>query len=356
MVSRGLLILICAAAPLTCGGAAPEPAAGVDPYAVVRGMTVSCRGAGQIWGSDAMVQTMRDLRDLGCNWVTIHPYAGIDADGTVGGSRLDRLYADPVWLTRPIAEAHRLGLKIMIKPHIAYWGSPFGWRGEITFDSDEAWHRFFETYERWITLVAEIASDADAFVVGTELDRTVRHEDAWRRIIAAVRARTDAPLTYSANWDSFERVRFWDALDVIGIQSYFPLVRHENLPSEAELRAGWDRLLRRLEAYARKHHRRIVFAELGYNRAAWAAARPWDHRSGGPDAEETQRRCLHVALEAIDGSDVVVGAFLWKWFPGEPRRHGNFLMSTPAMRETIGGRWGAAAPNPAPTATLTPAP
>ncbi len=206
------------------------PRAGVrsdDPYAVVRGMTISCPGAGLIWGTDQMVRTMHELKDLGVNWITIHPYAGIAADGTVGGKGIERMYRDTTWLTRPIAEAHRLGLKIMIKPHLAYWGSPFGWRGEISFDSEEEWQRFFETYEVWIAHVAELCRDADGFVVGTELDRTVHDERRWRQVIEAVRKRTEAPLTYSASWEAYERVPFWDALDVIGIQSYFPLVDHE---------------------------------------------------------------------------------------------------------------------------------
>ena len=45
---------------------------------------------------------------LGVNWIAIHPYAGIRGDGTVGSSRIDGMYADTTWLTRPIAEAQRL--------------------------------------------------------------------------------------------------------------------------------------------------------------------------------------------------------------------------------------------------------
>ena len=62
-----------------------------DPYARVRGMTISCHGAGRIWGSDAMVETMGELRELGVNWITIHPYAGINRDGTGGSSRMDSM-------------------------------------------------------------------------------------------------------------------------------------------------------------------------------------------------------------------------------------------------------------------------
>jgi hypothetical protein len=58
------------------------------------------------------------------------------------------------------------------------------------------------------------------------------------------------------------------------------------------------------------------------------------------------------ALRAIEGDPVIVGAFLWKWFPegaaGGDRRgrggRGNFLMSTPDMREIIAARWSMARP------------
>jgi hypothetical protein len=318
--------------------AVPEPAR--DPYAIVRGMTISCPGAGRIWGSDLMVDAMRDLKGLGVNWITIHPYAAIGADGTVGGGRLAQMYATPSWLTRPIEEAHRLGLKIMIKPHIAYWGSPFSWRGAITFETDAQWRRFFESYEDWITLVARLSREADAFVVGTELDRTVHHEGAWRRIVRAVRGSIRAPLTYSAGWDRFEQVPFWDALDAIGIQAYFPLVEHEGLPSQQELDEAWTRLVGRLERFAAAHDRDIVFGELGYNESSLAAVRPWEYRQGGEHAEETQRRCLTAAMKAIEGSDTVAGAFLWKWFPGQSTRgRRNFLKSTPSMRAVIARYW-----------------
>ena len=53
----------------------------------------------------------------------------------------------------------------MIKPHLAYWGSPFRWRGDIVFETDAQWRRFFSEYEGWVTRAAEVCADADAFVV-----------------------------------------------------------------------------------------------------------------------------------------------------------------------------------------------
>lgn len=310
---------------------------------VVRGMTISCQGWGWEWSTDDMVEAMQELKSLGVTWITIHPYAGIRDDGRVVLPQ--RWYDDTIWLTRPIAEAHKLGLKIMIKPHLAYWGSSFSWRGAIAFSDEQQWQRFFGEYKDWILKLVHICRDADAFVVGTELDRTIHRADEWRAIIGAVRQRTSMPLTYAVNWDKYERVPFWDALDVIGIQSYFPMVEHDRLPTAAELTSSWQRLLGRLEKFARLHNRKIVLCELGYNRSAAAARRPWEHSNGGRDSEEVQRRCLSAALEAVDRSQTVVGVFLWKWFPGIAR-HENFLLSTPAMREVIHHAWGGNSPLP----------
>ena len=53
------------------------------------------------------------------------------------------------------------------------------------------------------------AKDADAFCVGTELDKTVSHEREWRGIISAVHQVVGSKtVTYAANWDSYERVQF----------------------------------------------------------------------------------------------------------------------------------------------------
>jgi len=331
----------------SCGVAAGDAAPAADPFAEVRGITVSCPMAGEEWGSDDMVRTLAILSDLGANWVAIHPYGGLANDGTVGRGRIDHLYDRPYWLVRAIREAHARGMKILIKPHLAYWGSRFPWRGEIAFDDDADWRRFFDTYRAWIVRVAALSHHADAFAVGTELDRTVSHEDEWRRIIADVRGEIDVPLTYSASWDSYESIPFWDALDAIAVQAYFPIVDHEGPTTDAELAAGWTRIAARLDEFGRRHGRHVVLGELGYNRSMDAAIRPWDYRvSSDPAAEELQVRCLDAALTAVSRSDVIAGAFLWKWFPGEFPR-GNFLVSAPAMRGVVARHWAGHAPEPA---------
>ncbi len=212
-----------------------------------QGMTVSCPGSGSEWGTDMMLETLDELKELGCEWVTIHPYAGIRQDGSVPvwGS----IDAPPRYVTRPIREAHKRGMKIMIKPHLGYWGSGFSWRGAIEFDSKEKWQRFFSQYRRWIVRMAEFSREADVFCVGTELDKTIQYEEEWRRIIREVRVKYPGELTYAANWPDYQRVKFWDALDYIGAQAYFPILAHGVEPTQGNIEAGWQRLLEDITRY-----------------------------------------------------------------------------------------------------------
>ncbi len=303
----------------------------------MRGVTISTHRGGQEWASDMMAPALAEIQQLGSTWVAIHPYGWIQADGTVKFRPFDPAHP-PEHILRPIREAHALGLKILIKPHLGYWGSPFRWRGEIEFKNEASWRRFWESYRSWIVQVASVAHEADGFVVGTELDRTLEFDKEWRSIIAGVRKQTKAPLTYAANWSDYQRVGFWDALDTIGIQAYFPVTEATN-PSAAELRRGWTQSMKKLSAFSAVHDRPIIFTELGYNRSFTAAARPWEYHTDGPEAETFQRACLTAALEAVEREPRVVGVFLWKWFPG-PRPAGhNFQLATPGMRQAIREVW-----------------
>jgi len=319
-----------------------EVGAGLQDHGHVRGVTISCQTSGFEWGLEGFGRELDELCGLGANWVAIHPYARIRSDGEVR-HRLDP-DRPPGWLTHPLKEARARGMSILIKPHLGYWGSKFRWRGEIHFEDAVARARFWTGYTDWITTLAEIVGEADAFCVGTELDRMVEDPAPWRSLIAAVRARTDARLTYAANWDGYGRVTFWDALDAVGVQAYFPLSEEPD-PDVALLEAGWERVLVPLRELHRRTGKPVVFTELGYNRSIDAAKTPWSDTPAASEdraaAEALQARCLRVGLEVIEReSDWLRGAFLWKWFVGEPSRHDrSFYVDTPRMRAAIAEVW-----------------
>ena len=156
--------------------------------------------------------------------------------------------------------------------------------------------------------------------------------------VTRVRTATDAPLTYGANWTDYREVGFWDALDVIGIQAYFPLSEGPD-PDRSDLEASWRRIMKELRIYAGEMNRKIVFTELGYSRSHRAPVEPWAYCSDGPEAEPIQALTLRTALEAVEREPAVVGVFLWKWFPNPHPVGRDFQLATPAIRQVITETW-----------------
>jgi hypothetical protein len=133
-------------------------------------------------------------------------------------------------------------------------------------------------------------------------------------------------------------VPFWDALDVVSLSAYFPLVKHRQPPTAQELDRAWQRIRREILAYGAAQNRRIVFMELGYDRSLDAAREPWASGKNEPGSEAIQALCLDRALAAVEAPDTLLGAFLWKWFPGQT--HGeDFLVNTPSNRAVIARHW-----------------
>ncbi len=321
-----------------------------DPF--LCGVTVSCYrwGPGE-WDAPAMEHTLDELGTLGVNAVAIHPYARIARDGTVD------YRPGPVTpaTLKPLRWAHERGMSTLLKPHLAYWGSGFVWRGAITFDRADAWDRFFTGYRAFILAQARLAEQAGArwFAVGTELVGTLGHEARWRGLIAEVRAVYTGKLTYAANWDDAEKVPFWDALDAVGVQAYYPVAEVPN-PTERDLRRGWAKVDRRIAALAAKHQRPVLLTELGYAASEAAAQHPWDDAAVGNRArgQALKLRATRIALDVVENHPDIAGVFLWKWFPG-PREHDDeFVLQYPAMKQLIAEAWrqpSSTAPPPAVT-------
>ena len=337
------------AAPATHGDdARAEPVVGLDQ---VRGVTISCQTWGWEWGTPGFGEELDELAQLGVNWVAIHPYASIRADGGVGFREFDP-EQPPEWLSVPIAAARERGMGILVKPHLAYWGSPFSWRGEIDFEEPAQLARFFDEYRAWITLLARATKGAHAFAVGTELDKLLVHDARWREVIRDVRAVTPARLTYAANWTDFERVGFWDALDAVGVQGYFPLHQGSGAPltssgeiDRATLEDGWASVVARLRRVHERSGKPVVLSELGYDCSPLASCEPWKAMRRAPDdvdgSRALQLACYDVAFRHLERERAWLrGGFLWKWFVGEPGRGDHdFKLDTPPVRAAIRAAW-----------------
>lgn len=287
-----------------------------------------------------MQESLRELRTLGVQWVAVHPYAGVRRDGSV------RLHptAETPFLDRAAAFATAEGIDLFWKPHLAYWGS-FSWRGAIQFRSETEWERFFAGYREFLLDQARFAErhGLPLLAVGTELDATLHHETAWRALIAEVRSVYSGRLTYAANWDAYHRVPFWDALDLIGIQAYFPLAEEGAEVTVESIDAAWDIRLDALRTFSRRLDRPILFTEIGYARSSHAASQPWlPAMDSSAQTLQARRVLLDAALRHLRPQNGIAGAFWWKWMPGEELRghDGDFSMRDPEARAALRGSWG----------------
>lgn len=129
-------------------------------------------------------------------------------------------------------------------PHLQDWSNPNTtgtWRGMIgrNFNSTQ-WATWFSWYQPFILHYAELATTikADSMCVGMELIDASAQSSYWRTVVAGVRARYSGPLLYAANHGNEDAVQWWDAVDWIGVDAYYPLAPSNTIPC-THCSVGW---------------------------------------------------------------------------------------------------------------------
>jgi hypothetical protein len=292
-------------------------------YAGVRGVTVgpieSSQWPGRGYGTRFSAELLDELVRLGASWISVTPFGRLwSLSSTTILPDFEAPYADNrESVARMIAQAHARGLKVLLIPHL--WVETGGWRGEIDPGSAEGWQAYQSSYRAFVLDWAELAAaaHADAFSVGVECKSwSGRFDQTWRSLIADVRARFSGLLTYSANWDEAEGVVFWDALDLIGINAFYPLAQHAGA-SYAEYLAGAWRARDALAQLSGALAMPVLFVEVGYTTRRDAAVEPWlwpdDMRDVVLDEQE-QARALSAVLEAFLPEPWFAGFFVWRYY------------------------------------------
>jgi len=303
------------------------------------------------------IATTRPTKQRGVSWVAGRPVAAEDFDSLVT-NQVNWIVQTPFGWQRTIdsttirlatngnvfwgetdeglrvtAELARArGIHTLLKPHIWIMRGG-GWRGEIEMKSDEDWDEWFAQYEQFILHYAKLAeqNNIEALCIGTELHNTLKyHEKKWRNVIAQIRKVYHGSLTYAANWyKEYEEIPFWDALDNIGIQAYFPLVDSDSDSDSTtieDLKKSWDRHLRAIEKVHVKYNKPVIFTEIGYRSTTKAAREPWSWPQRGKKRDEVdlqlQKRCYQAFFETAWQEPWMTGVYFWKWFPHQARAGG----------------------------------
>jgi hypothetical protein len=169
---------------------------------------------------------------------------------------------------------------------------------------------------RWARDAAD--AHADALSIGVECKSwSGRFGNVWTSLIRDVRAVYPGLLTYSANWDEAENVLFWDQLDLVGINAFYPLADH-NGASDQEYREGALRNAEIVRDLSDRLEMPILFVEKSATRRAPnAAIEPWLWPDGMENvviSEHEQARALDALFEAFLPEPWFAGFFVWRYY------------------------------------------
>jgi hypothetical protein len=193
--------------------------------------------------------------------------------------------------------------------------------------------------------------------VGVELGSwlTGRQAPSFFPILAEVRRVFSGPLTYSANWDDVDVTAILGALDVIGINAFYPLAERGGA-SVPELIEGGRRVAERVRRLAATWNKPIVFTELGYTTRADPAVRPWEWPDGMKEVrvdEVAQAEAYLGLLSPLLDEPSFLGFFVWRVYadPDDVSQEAEWGFSPRGklaelvVRDAYAARWAADGPS-----------
>ena len=156
----------------------------------------------------------------------------------------------------------------------------------------------------------------------------------WRTLIQAVRSIYSGTIVYAANWDDYNLVTFWDSVDLIGVDAYFPLLQG-NSASIDNIKAAWQSCqvpgqfftgqsylgynwLQNLRDFSVAKNKHIIFTEIGYqslsatNVSQSVLAQPYASESGTVNLD-IQSKAYSAFVEIFLKEAWFNGFFIWDW-------------------------------------------
>ncbi|MDD7886915.1 glycoside hydrolase [Flavivirga sp. 57AJ16] len=214
-----------------------------------------------------------------------------------------------------IRELRKKKVKTMLKPQIWVWHGEF--TGYIEMNNEANWRILESSYSKFILEYAKLAHEVNAeiFCIGTELEKFIdKRPDYWFKLIGEIKQVYKGKLTYAANWDEFKRTPFWDLLDFIGVDAYFP-VSDSKTPTVEACLTGWKQHKKVINTISEKYKKPILFTEFGYRSVDYSGKEPWkSDRDMAQVNLEAQTNTTKALFETFWKEDWFAGGFIWKWF------------------------------------------
>lgn len=236
-------------------------------------------------------------------------------------------------LRETIRAARGRGLEVMLLPIVLLEEEgEDDWRGSLAPSDPDAW---FDVYTTRLLALAELAKEEQVALlsVGSEFASLERDETRWRRLCKAVRGVFPGQLVYTANWDTPDRVAWWDAVDHMGISAYYELAVPGDATTTGTLTQEWAAwrqwLLEKRDLHA--PGKPILFSEVGYPSIEGGAALPWDYTREAPASPAEQRDAFEALIRTWESDPSLSGVFVYTWMDfGEAPERGYSPRGKPA--------------------------
>ena len=266
---------------------------------------------------------MESLQIINANWVALNPFIyGKSNDPNLQYNTSFQWWGETTEGTREtIRYAKQYNLKVLIKPHA--WIQGEGWPGEYKLNNEASWLIWEKNYENYVLELAKVAEEekAEMLALGTEWRKAVIERPLfWKQLIKKARLIYNGKLTYAANWDNYENISFWEELDYIGIDAYFPL-SESITPSIDELTTKWQPIANKLSQYASIKRKPILFTEYGYRSINYTSWKQWQLPDGWLQNHDkntnliAQQNAYQALFETFWNKPWFAGGFIWKWHP-----------------------------------------
>jgi hypothetical protein len=267
------------------------------------------------------VNCILPTKRINANWIALCPFAFMYPNNPKVEYNVPKNWwgDKPDGICKLISFAKSNNQKVLLKPH--FWVDQQGWPGD--FDLDEKnWRLWEHNYIHFMLNMARLADslNIDMLSIGAEFrTATQKRPQFWNSLIDTVRKVYRGKLIYAANWDEYDKISFWNKLDYIGIDAYFPL-NEEATPSKEKMEQQWKRVSATLDVFSKKYQKKIVFTEYGYrsiNNCAW---KQWKLEAAPANKDINilaQQNAYESLYNIVWGNEWFAGGFLWKWYPND---------------------------------------
>lgn len=276
------------------------------------------------YGSDAARRQLDRLVALGLTGVVL-PVEIYATDVTATAIRRGQLASDHGLprLGQMIDDAHQRGLVVTVVPHLLL--DDDGWRGDMKHQG-AARERLLAGYLAAVLPIARTAEAhcAEVFSFGVEMRALTTDKTSgplFNRLIEAFRGVFAGGLTYSANWDEVGAVRFWDQLDGVGVNAFFPLASKPGV-AQSVLERRATAAQKKLLVVQQRVRKPLWLMEIGFKATPGSYVEPWKWPaevmgSSPPLDEAAQKRGYRAVIQALRSVPAASAAFFWA-VPADP--------------------------------------